>query len=329
MMHGGNVWQGPSPDVWLDFSANLRPDGAPDWVVQAMARGIGEARYYPDVSMRAAKEGLAAYAGVRADCVLPLSGGIAAIDAVCRAGAGRVLITPVTFGEYARRARACGREVLYGRRETMKGGDTLFLCNPNNPTGLAREREEVLQLYAETQAAGATLIVDEAFIDYCPQYSVRREAARESGLIVLGSLTKALCIPGARLGYLIAQAETVARLEAASAPWGLNAFAAAIARELPGHLSEIRAEAERTAQRRARFAAALYALGATVYPSQANFLLADFGRPMGGAVAALREAGILVRDCASFGLSDAHLRLAVKTDTENARLLEALKEILR
>ncbi|MBR0368940.1 MAG: threonine-phosphate decarboxylase, partial [Clostridia bacterium] len=63
VIHGGNVWQGQGPDAWLDFSANLNPDGPPAWVREAMARGIDRARYYPDPRGAAARRGVAAHLG--------------------------------------------------------------------------------------------------------------------------------------------------------------------------------------------------------------------------------------------------------------------------
>ncbi len=49
MKHGGNVWQGEKPSEWLDFSANLRPEGIPAWVKAALESAKAEARYYPDI----------------------------------------------------------------------------------------------------------------------------------------------------------------------------------------------------------------------------------------------------------------------------------------
>ena len=75
---------------------------------------------------------------------------------------------------------------------------------------------------------------------------------------------------------------------------------------------------------------ALEGLGAFVYPSRAPFLLADFGRPVRPIAAALKKWGILVRECMDFeGVDDgAHLRLAVRTEDENVRLIDALREAL-
>jgi histidinol-phosphate/aromatic aminotransferase/cobyric acid decarboxylase-like protein len=328
MTHGGNVWQGSSPGDWLDFSANLRPEGPPEWVMQAMAGALDEARYYPDLSMRAAREGLAAYAGVPAECLTPTAGGIEAIDLVLRAGVGRVLTMPPTFSEYALRARAANRRAAaFTSPDSVETGDLVFLCNPNNPTGEARTRAEVLYLAGAIQRRGGALAVDEAFIDLCPEESVRDRAVADD-LIVVGSLTKALCVPGVRLGYLIAPPIWMERFQALQAPWSLNAFAAAIARALPEHLGELKEDRRKNDARREMLAAELAALGARVLPSRANFLLCDFHRSTAEAVKALKRQGILVRECASFGLPSNFLRLAVRTEAENARLVAALREAL-
>ena len=111
-------------------------------------------------------------------------------------------------------------------------------------------------------------------------------------------------------------------------PWSLSAQAAVIAARLPDHLDLIREDAKANRQRREEFSALLTGIGAAVLPSQSNFLLVDFHRNMSDAVARLRSRGILVRTCDSFGLADNYLRLAVKTEAENRRLIRELEEIL-
>ena len=89
-------------------------------------------------------------------------------------------------------------------------GDTRVLCNPDNPTGRAFSREEALALHDSAAELGGELLVDEAFADYCAECSVRGRVCRT--LTVVGSLMKILCIPGARLGYVCASPENIARL---------------------------------------------------------------------------------------------------------------------
>lgn len=325
MKHGGNVWQGNDPAQWLDFSANLRPEGTPAWVMKAMQGALQNVRYYPELSMQRAKKGLAAYAGVPEECVLPTAGGAAAIDLVLQRSHGWVYTKMLTFGEYAQRASVHERKhsIWAGKCEE---GDTVFYANPNNPTGYAMTRREILKLHKTVCAQGGELIVDEAFIDYCPEHSIRKEV--QSGLTVVGSLTKTLCIPGVRLGYICAVPEVIAELEHRSLPWALSTLATEIASQLPEHMQEIAEDTQRNAQRREALAARLTGLGAEVWPSMSNFLLVDFHQDMTSVVQQLKEHGILVRTCASFGMPENFLRLAVKTDTENERLIHELEENL-
>lgn len=323
--HGGNVWDGGGPEQWLDFSANLRPEGPPEWVMQAMKDALGDTRYYPDRSMTAARRGLATYAGVPEACILPTAGGAAAIDLTLQRRCGTVRVEPVTFGEYAERASLHGREIAIWRGD-CRADDTVVLCNPNNPTGQCRSRTDVLALHGQVVRQGGELMVDEAFVDYCPESSVRRDV--QPGLTVVGSLTKTLGIPGVRLGYVCAAPDVIAELSHRALPWAVGTLAAAVAQRLPEHLAKIARDAEANRRRREAFAAQLERLGAEVQPSRSSFLLADFRRDMAEAVGRLRARGILVRTCASFGLPGCFLRLAVRTESENDRLIRELEAIL-
>ena len=288
-----------------------------------MTAAVRDTRYYPDQSMTAARRGLAAYLGIAEEQVLPTSGGVSAIDLILSLQTGTVYTWPVTFGEYAGRAHARNRRtgVWEGR---CAHGDTVFLCNPNNPTGHALSRDEMLRIGQSVIAQGGTLAVDEAFIDYCPGSTVRHDIRQ--GISVAGSLTKTLCIPGVRLGYVCAAPEIIQKLEASAVAWPLNTFAAAVAGEVARHLSELREDAARNPRRREHLTLLLKTLGARVFPSQSNFLLVDFGRDMTECVRTLKARGILVRTCASFGLPPSCLRIAVKTEAEHERLIEALKK---
>ena len=321
MRHGGNVWDCETPEKWLDFSANLRPEGTPDWVMDVMQQALADARYYPDRAMKAARRGLAAYAGMSEECILPTAGGAQAIDLVLGDGTGRVCIQQPTFIEYSERAMAHGRKVCT-KMNDIRPGDTVVRCNPNNPTGAVMTRGDVLTLADHVRAQDAELMVDEAFIDFCQENSVRRDV--REGLTVVGSLTKTLCIPGVRLGYVCASPERIMRLEKQMLPWSLNMLANAVAAALPEHLDELHADLAMNEGRRARLANALNTLDVKVLPSAANFLLCDFGDDTTPLVSYLKEQYILVRTCVSFGLGSNWLRLAVKTDEENTRLVTAI-----
>lgn len=161
--------------------------------------------------------------------MLPTAGGAAAIDLTLGIRRGAVHVQQPTFGEYAERAKAHGRRMA--ANQAIQADDTVVICNPNNPTGTLLSPNDVLRMHRDVRNSGGELIVDEAFIDYCPDGTVRHHV--QDGLTVVGSLTKILCIPGVRLGYICAAPEQIARLQERAVTWSLNVLASAVAAELP------------------------------------------------------------------------------------------------
>ncbi|MDO5324575.1 MAG: histidinol-phosphate transaminase [Clostridia bacterium] len=345
MKHGGNVWQGGAPSDWLDYSANLRPEGAPRWVKDALLAGMENVRYYPDPTMRRARAALAEYLGLEDTQVLTTAGGISAIDLTAQLPASGALLAAPCFGEYEMLCTRHGLRVHKASllRSPHEIGDPaaqvkdalfehalVYLCNPLNPVGTAFTRSQVENLLRLVEDALGYLVVDEAFIEYCPQHSVVDLIARNPRLLVTGSMTKILGIPGVRLGYLCARPEIIDALSGRQITWELSCFAEAVACALPEHKRDILADGETNARRREQLLAGLSGLGVYVYPSEAAFVLADFGRPVAPLVRYLKEKHILVRECTNFdGLDDGqHLRLAVKDEASNERLLQALREAM-
>lgn len=345
MIHGGNVWQGAAPDQWLDYSANIRPEGAPQWVKDVLAGAMDKLSYYPDPQMKRAKRALAEYLGVGEEYVLPAAGGISAIDmATHLKTTGMLQFTPC-FAEYAmlseNRGMAIGNiPLLRGKhiigdpagqaKNLLYEGCTVWLCNPLNPVGCAFAPEQIERLLAMVEEKHGWLVVDEAFIEYCPEHSVVDLIKDHERLLVAGSMTKILGIPGVRLGYLCAQPQVLARVGKYQLTWELSCFAEAVLCELHKHKADVLADAEENARRRYHLRKGLEELGVYVYPSEAAFVLADFGRPVDRMMAELKEKGILVRQCMNFdGVNDGcHLRLAVKDENSNNRLINAIRECM-
>ena len=329
--HGGDVWQGISPADYLDFSSNLNPEGQPGWVRAAMAEGLQNAAYYPDARGVKAHAGASAFLGLPVDCLMLTGGGIEAVALTAELPIeGEHVIIEPTFQEYAHfchRRRAIRRDALDDFAPNP--GDCLWLCNPNNPTGDAMSRMDVIHLLERMEAVGGRLVVDEAFIDYCPEHTVRDLVTSRPALIVLGSLTKVLAIPGIRLGWISAHPTVIAQAKERSMPWRLNCVAAAVAEALPEHEADFLTIRVLNERRRAIFADELHRIGARVYPSEANFLLCDFGRDMRPIIEILRDELILVRPCGMFpGLTHGHVRLCVRSEGENGILIGALERLL-
>lgn len=343
MIHGGNVWQGDGPGQWLDYSANIRPEGAPEWVKHALTGAMDSLSYYPDPTMRRAKAALAEYLGLPTEFVLPTAGGISAIDmATHLKSTGMLQFTPC-FAEYSMLSENRGKSVgsisiLTGKRkiddpagqakDRLFEGCAVWLCNPLNPVGCAFTTEQISRLISLVEKKRGWLIVDEAFIEYCPEHSAVQLIREHERLLITGSMTKILGIPGVRLGYLCAQPQVLMQISKYQLTWELSCFAEAVLCALPEHKADMLAYARKNARRREQLIKGLESLNVHVYPSEAAFVLADFGRPVDALIEKLHEKGILVRQCGTFdGIDDGcHLRLAVKDEASNNRLIEALRE---
>ena len=339
---------GARSDGFLDFSANINPLGPPAVVLAAGAEALhGEARRYPDLHYPELRAALAGYLEVPAETVLPTNGGAEALFLAARTAAegstgSTAIVLEPTFSEYAAAARAAGLEVVRVVARRPASGFRLdraileealedsrdvvglvFLCNPNNPTGDAVSREEVLQVAERVRKAGAVLVVDEAFADFAPRLSVASEV--DEALFVARSFTKFFAVPGLRLGCLVAQVP--GRVRVFQPSWSVNAVAAAVGVAAANEAPFVEATLAEVALRRRELFSALEGLpGITPYPGAANFLLVRGPR---GLPEELARRGILVRGCEPFcGLGPGFFRVAVRRKEENERLAQTLGDVL-
>ena len=192
-------------------------------------------------------------------------------------------------------------------------------------SGVLPATDELLAM----RAPGRTLVVDEAFLPFTDAPSVADGGAPD-GTIVLRSATKHLGIPGLRAGYLVAAADIAAHLRAARPAWSVNALALA-ALEADARRGPDPDLPRRTAQARAKLAQDLREVVAEVHEGAANFLVARVGDGTGAEVVRrLREEhDIAVRPAGTFpGLTSDHLRITVRGGEDDARLVEALREVI-
>jgi len=337
---------GKHSDGFLDFSQNINPLGPPAAALVAGAEALqGEVERYPDLHYSELRAALAGYLETPPETVLPTNGGAEALFMAARAageGPGRkaVVLEP-TFSEYAVAARAAGLKVarvVTRRPETgfrldlavfdealksLRDVGLVFLCNPNNPTGDALPREEVLRAAERVREAGAVLVVDEAFADFAPGSSVVPEV--NEALFVARSFTKFFAMPGLRLGCLVARDPE--RIRVFQPSWSVNAVAAAAGIAAAKEPNFAKATLAEVTLRRRELLGALEGLARiTVYPGAANFLLVQGPE---GLPKTLAKRGVLVRGCEPFlGLGSGFFRVAVRRKEENERLVEALHDVL-
>ncbi len=350
--HGGNVFQiarelGLDPSAILDFSASINPLGMPAGVRRAALEALDRAVHYPEIDAASLTEALAAHLGLPAGNLLPGSGSTELLYLFPRVLKPRraLLVTPA-FSEYERSLQQAGAaidsfplspddgfrlDVASLLRRMTPQTDIVLLTNPGNPSGAGIE-PAVIEEIARAVREQAVVGVDEAFVDFVPQLSVIDRVTEHANLYVLRSLTKFYAIPGLRAGYLAGPERGIARLAAARPPWPFATVAQAAAQAALDEEDYRRQTLETIPVLRRQLAEGLSAMGITVYPSVANFLLARLegaGASARELAAELRGRGILIRDCSNFPpLDGRYFRVAVRTATENEKLLRALGDLL-
>lgn len=331
---------GIDPESVLDFSTNVNPF-APQPPPFA-----GDLRRYPDDRCSELRALVAAQHAIGEDRLAFGNGAAELIHLLCfafvRPGDRGVVLAP-TYGDYARGLRAAGAAVetvlaleqqafrhefdaidaAVGRAQAR----ILFVCTPNNPTGVVLSAEVIARVAARHPQT--LVVVDESYADLSTQdESTALEVARERDNVVsLRSLTKCYALAGARLGYLAASRVVVEAVERVRPSWNVNAFAQHAGawclreRERFTRAVALLREAATALHRMATQA------GLAIRPSASTFFLIGVGDARSVRAQLLRR-GILVRDCTSFGLP-AYVRAGARAEAESERLVAALAELSR
>lgn len=347
--HGGNVWiaektYGVQQEQILDFSANINPLGPSTQALKAIEKALIKIKHYPEPQAASLRREIAKVMELPEELLILGNGAAELIYALGRVLKPRRLLLPVpTFSEYAEGFGDAAKLYLplnpannfaliaENIAPVMQAGDLLIICNPNNPTGQLVEQQQLRSLMRRAGQVGASLLVDEAFMDFVrPEQSLLQEVQTCPYLIVLRSLTKFFAIPGLRLGYLVAQQQLIEQLYAALPPWRVNLLA-----QVAG-VASLRDKAytaktlELVRNQRVMLFTGLSAIdGLTPLPPTANFILVNCrasGITAREFQTYLGPRGILIRICDNFaGLDDYYFRVAVRNEKENLLLIKYLQ----
>lgn len=332
--HGGGHGEG-----MIDFSVCLNPRPLPAQVRRAIDRAAPGR--YPDSGGEVLKQALAEFHSCSTG-EITLCNGISqgiflSAFALLERGDKTLIIGP-TYGEYWKNCRLMGAEVHHfgcmeseGFRLSLRmleesieslGPGVVWLCNPNNPTGVLLGAGEVEEIRRLCLRKGAFLLVDEAYMNFADRE--KSFTARGENVLVLRSMTKDFSIPGLRLGYLKGPQRLIAAIAAARPEWSLNAPALAAGEAAMKALPEYRRQWELVREQTLELAGELEKIGFTVYPPATNFILI---RDHSGDLIPeqeLRRQGMVLRSCASFGLPG-YYRIGTSLPEHNSALVKALK----
>lgn len=352
-IHGGNIWRiakenGLKPEDIIDFSASINPLGISPKAEAAIKKAISFLGHYPEPGAETIRGEIASYHNLPQENIIAGNGSAEFIYLLPRIFKPRkAMIVEPAFSEYRNSLNASGCETedflcleqdgfFPGVKRLCsaikKGCDMVYLGNPANPTGILLSRKDVLSIAEECRRHTAILIVDEAFMDFAEDESVKRQAVTMDNIVVIRSMTKFFGMAGLRLGYIIANRGLVKRFEGFKPPWSVNTLAQLAGIESLRDKDHIEKTMRWFKQEKEFLYDSLCAME-TVRPRQsaANYFLVEILQ-QGVSASMLRDAllkdGIIIRDCASFkGMGGAFFRVAVRKRTENELLSNALKKV--
>ncbi len=305
--------------VKLNWNEGL--EGPFPGVEDAVVAELERAWIYPAEPYSGLRESLAAWLGTTPERIVPAHGIQALIATVVHAflQPGDVVVqTTPTYGLYATTSAAAGATVVeVPNRDFRHDVDAVataarehdarlvWLCDPNNPTGALVTRDEWERLLSGIPDR-CTVVVDEAYVEYVdPEVRLDRVRDVEAGLpvVVMRTFSKIFGLAGLRLGYAIVDEPLAAMIDVVLEPFNVNRAALAAGRASLERTALIDDRRLANEAGRERLAERLREAGATPYPSQANFLLADVGVDDVALTEGLARRGFLVRAGSEFGLA--------------------------
>jgi histidinol-phosphate aminotransferase len=341
-------------DEIVRFDLNTSPL-PPEMVSRILAAGRFEtplSEYPPSDYARLVAAAAARY-GVGADELLVGAGADEILDLVAKTflAPGRAaVVPPPTYSMYRVLTEQRGATVIdvprrpaeHGWvldagavREAARSAAVVWLCSPNNPTGLP-EPEGILESLLAGIAADAAaddrprpvVVIDEAYAEFIDWSALDLRSAYPE-LIIVRTMSKAYGLAGIRVGFAVAQPAIIARMAPYRPPGSVSTMSVTVATEVLADVEVARANIARVVAERPRLVAALAAAGLRVGESVTNFVLVDLGSPEGAARLAegLMRRGLVPRTFGKGHPLAAYLRLTVRDRAEDDRLIAAITEL--
>jgi len=346
--HGGVYTVSPRL-VRVDFSSNINPIGISRNVLNILRKNLTKlSSIYPDNENTILKKKIIDYLDgkVSYESLNIGNGATELIYNFVRAFVRNQVVIPYpTFCEYELASRKMGAKIKHVSLkewkldvdrilEKTKNSDAIFLCNPNNPTGLFSY--DLIEKLVKKIDRSIKILIDESFIEFVDERKHPRtfiEKINEfQNVVVLRSLTKSFGLAGLRLGYCVSHPSIGKKISHNKITWNINGLAQMAGITALENLSHIRrARKIIKSEREFMYASINNNLSSfSAIKSDVNFYLIQLrnGRSKQIRDLLLEKNGILVRDCSNFrGMNDKYIRVAVRTRSENLSLLNSLESI--
>ena len=338
------IRQGGPPLLRLDSNEN--PNGPSRAALDAVLREAPTINRYPVDWEQRLRESLAAAHGVPPEWIL-LGCGSTEILRVAVLAFGRrdrpVVTAAPTFEEPVRIAQPLGVPVvevpvdrqlrlqLDAMAAAAPTAGLIFCCNPNNPTATVHGADAVRRFIdaAHTGSPGATVLIDEAYHDYVEDGSYRSMISMLKGdrrLVISRTFSKVYGLAGMRIGYAVAQAETIAAMQ----PWrpsrSVSVLGCAAAVASLGQIAHVAEERRRNRDAKAFTRRFFEQLGYQVVPSETNFMMVDIRRDAKEFREACLKRGVLIGR--AFPPVPTHARISIGTLAEMEQATGVFRALL-
>lgn len=338
--HGGDIY---TNSVKLDISANINPAGMPEKVRQALMDASANCEAYPDPYCTELRRKIVANERVPADCILCGNGAaeLIYVYAYTLPKNKPALIVSPTFCEYEQALSAAGisaEHFLLKESDDFRLTDeflhtdfskysAVFLCSPNNPTGITVKPEIIFEILQ----SGVRLFCDFCFLDLTDdpeKYDIPALIRTYKNLTVLRAFTKSYAMAGVRLGYaMCSDIEFLSEMSEKTQCWNVSTLAQAAGCAALDCTDWLAESVRKISAERRYLIDGLTQLGIRVYHGEANYLLLY---SEGDIAEKLMARGIMLRRCSNYiGLGEGYIRIAVRTREENDLLLSELHEVLK
>ena len=343
--HGG--YFGNDIDKVLDFSVNINSLGVPEKLINHIKSNLDNLVRYPEVDGISAKKSIANKLNISEEKIILGNGATELIYLFAKSIKFKnALIIQPTFTEYEQslllnevnifhliveeeNAFKINIEKLTEEIET-NNIDLLVFCNPNNPTGVFYDFEDLSILFDLIKEKNINLFIDESFIDFTDRESFIKYID-DYPLLLLRSMTKTYGIPGLRLGYAVGNTKIIKAMEKYKEPWTLNALALdAVDILLNDEEYYIKTKIINIENKSFLYNNLKTIKGIKSFHTEGNFILLKLENISGSRLKEkLLSYGIYIRTCTDFkGLNDSYIRIAIRNKEDNIKLINALIKIM-
>jgi len=337
---------GIKPEDVVKLASNENPNGCSSQVAKVIANNASKASLYPDDSMFELKNALSTKFEVESDNIIIGAGSDQILEFISRAllmPNDAVLMSRVTFAMYEIYAKQMGATIVRTPSYEHKVDEFIsaykehkpkivYLCTPNNPTGDATKKEDVLKMI-EAFDKETLVVVDGAYMEYAAAkdaaYAITpKDLVNYSNVIYLGTFSKAYGLGGMRVGYGVGNEALISQLYKVRPPFNITTLSLAAAIEAWKDESFVEDSIASFTEEVCRYETFAKEHGFSYIESYTNFITYLLNDNMDSTKIsdALLKQGVIIRNLASYGMNA--VRITIGTKEQNDRLFEVMRKVL-